>query len=251
MHDADVFYYVDPSGYFAGFVTGRRVACISSVAYDDKFGFIGLYIVKPRYRGRGFGLKVWEKALEYQGGRNIALDGVVARRADYEKYGFRFAYRHLRFAGKQARLVKPSKNIIDLQDIEMSKILEYYSQMFPARRDRFIRRWVRQKKGRALGYLSGSRLAGYGVVRQCTTGFKVGPLFADDREIAEELLSGLAKHAGNGDIFVDVPEPNQQALDLVKGNGMKQVFETVRMYSKEVPRPPIDRIYGVTTLELG
>jgi ribosomal protein S18 acetylase RimI-like enzyme len=79
LHDADIFYYVDPSGYFAGFVTGRRVACISSVAYDDKFGFLGLYIVKPRYRGRGFGLKVWEKALEYQGGRNVTLDEVVAR----------------------------------------------------------------------------------------------------------------------------------------------------------------------------
>lgn len=99
--------------------------------------------------------------------------------------------------------------------------------------------------------MSGDRLAGYGVVRPCTTGFKVGPLFADSKEIAEELFSELARHAGKNNVFVDIPEPNQQAIDLARRNGMKKVFETARMYNKVVPNLPMSRIYGVTTLELG
>ena len=102
MNDADSFYHADQSGFFAGFASGVPIACISSVAYDDSFGFLGLYIVKPEFRGRGFGIKIWKRALEHLGDRNIGLDGVVARQADYEKYGFKLAYRTLRFAGSVA-----------------------------------------------------------------------------------------------------------------------------------------------------
>lgn len=85
LNDADTFYHADPLGFFAGFISGVPVAFISSVAYDSSFGFSGLYIVKPEYRGRGFGIKIWKKALEYLGDRNIGLDGVIARQTDYEK----------------------------------------------------------------------------------------------------------------------------------------------------------------------
>jgi len=248
LHDAEAFHHADPTGFLAGFVSGIQVACISAVAYDSSFGFLGLYIVKPEFRGRGFGIKIWEKALEYLGDRNVGLDGVIARQADYEKYGFEFAYRNLRFAGSVAP--SNSKNTVDLKDVGIKEIIEYDHQMFPARRDDFISRWVSQKGCRALGYLSGNRLVGYGVLRPCVKGFKIGPLFADSREIAQELLSGLASRAG-GEIFIDVPEPNRQAIDLVEKSGMKKVFETARMYNKDIPRLPIDRIYGVTTLELG
>lgn len=249
LHDADAFYHADPSGFFAGFVSGAQAACISSVAYDDSFGFLGLYIIKPEFRGRGFGIRIWEKALKYLGDRNIGLDGVVARRADYEKYGFKLAYRNLRFAGNVTTR-SSSKNIVDLGGLEMEEIVRYDSQMFPARRDRFLTRWINPRGGKALGYLSGGRLAGYGVLRPCVTGFKIGPLFADSKEIAQELLSELASHAA-GQVFIDAPEPNQDAVDLAKASGMKKVFETARMYNKNVPRLPLDRIYGVTTLELG
>jgi len=250
LNDAETFYHADPSGFFAGFVSGVPAACISSVAYDSSFGFLGLYIVKPEYRGRGFGIKIWEKALEYLGDRNIGLDGVIARQKDYEKYGFKFAYRNLRFAGSFTCPTR-SKNLVDLKNLETSKIAEYDIQMFPARRDNFISRWVKQKGSKALGYLADGKLVGYGVLRPCLIGFKIGPLFADNREIAQELLSGLASHAGKERIFIDVPEPNQQAIDLVKGNSMEKIFETARMYNKSIPALPLNRIYGVTTLELG
>lgn len=252
LNDAEAFYNADPSGFFGGFVSGVQVACVSSIAYDSSFGFLGLYIVKPGYRGRGFGKKIWEKALEYLGDRNIGLDGVVSMQEDYEKYDFRFAYRNLRFEGSLASSSKYSENLVNLKNLETgNKIAEYDSQMFPARRDNFISRWVRQKGSKALGYLVEDKLVGYGVLRPCVTGFKIGPLFADSRGIAQELLFGLASYAGSDRIYIDIPEPNQLALDLVKRSGMKKIFETVRMYNRTIPNLPLDRIYGVTTLELG
>jgi hypothetical protein len=52
--------------------------------------------------------------------------------------------------------------------------------------------------------------------------------------------------------MIDVPEPNTEALKLVSELKLKQVFETVRMYSGgPAPVLPLQKIYGVTTLELG
>jgi hypothetical protein len=85
------------------------------VTCKDKFGFLGFYIVKAEYRGRGFGIRTWEKSLEYlRESRNIGLDSVIARQRDYEKYDFKFAYRNLRYAGSSSIIrtsTKPLKNI--------------------------------------------------------------------------------------------------------------------------------------------
>lgn len=59
--------------------------------------------------------------LEYPSDRNIGLDSVVARQADYEKSGFKFAYGNLRFAGSPIGSTD-SKNLVDLKNFETGKI---------------------------------------------------------------------------------------------------------------------------------
>ena len=50
-------------------------------------------------------------------------------------------------------------------------------------------------------------ITGCGVARRCRSGFKIGPLFADDTEIALQLLDGLAGACEGGDLHIDVPAP--------------------------------------------
>lgn len=56
FHDAHVFRAADPDGFFIGELQGEPVGSISAVAYDAHFGFIGLYIVRPEFRGKGLRL---------------------------------------------------------------------------------------------------------------------------------------------------------------------------------------------------
>jgi GNAT superfamily N-acetyltransferase len=258
-NDADPFYDADPSGHFMGLLSGVPIGCISAVTYGKTFGFLGLYIVRPEYRGKGYGIQLWEYALKYLGTRNIGLDGVVARQQDYQKYGFRRTYGNLRYGGSVAgdSDMSISKNIAELASFSIEDIVKYDSQMFPAPRGKFLAGWVRQKDAKALGYVSlhgqnAGRLSGYGVIRPCVTGHKIGPLFADNEEIAEQLVHALTKGMADGNpVFIDIPEGNENALRMTKRMGMKQVFETARMYNLENPNLPVGRIYGVTTLELG
>ncbi|MGL6282691.1 MAG: GNAT family N-acetyltransferase [Microcoleaceae cyanobacterium] len=72
--DADTFYNTDPQGFFVGVLNQEVIGAISAVAYDQFYGFIGFYLVKPEYRGRGYGYAIWQEAIAYMGDRNVGLD---------------------------------------------------------------------------------------------------------------------------------------------------------------------------------
>ena len=95
------------------------------------------------------------------------------------------------------------------------------------------------------------KLAAWGVIRPCRTGFKIGPLVANDRAGAEALLSALIAKVGGGAIFLDVPGINREAVALAKDFGLAPVFETARMYTGAIPPLRLERVFGVTTFELG
>jgi hypothetical protein len=50
---------------------------------------------------------------------------------------------------------------------------------------------------------------------------------------------------------VDVPEPNHNAIALAKAHWLVPVFETARMYSGLIRPVLLERLFGVTTFELG
>jgi Acetyltransferase (GNAT) domain len=123
--------------------------------------------------------------------------------------------------------------------------------VFPAARPAFLRAWINSSGhiGRAL--VRGGDLAGWGVVRPCRNGCKVGPLFADDRTAAEAVLSSLLASVGDGEIFLDVPSINRDAVALAQELGLTPSFETARMYTGAIPPLRLERVFGVTTFELG
>ena len=95
------------------------------------------------------------------------------------------------------------------------------------------------------------QLTAWGVIRRCRKGSKIGPLVADDRDAAEAVLAALLTSAGGGEIFLDVPSVNRDALALAQNLGLAPVFETARMYTGPIPPLRLERVFGVTTLELG
>ena len=65
------------------------------------------------------------------------------------------------------------------------------------------------------------------MIRACRQGYKIGPLFADSVDIAFGIFRALIAMADSGkSIFLDVPEPNEQAKPLIQSFNMHPVFET-------------------------
>lgn len=252
LNDADCFCAADPGAFLVGSLGAEPVAVISVVQYGVSFGFLGFYIVKPGYRGRGYGIRIWNAGLARLSGRTIGLDGVIAQQDNYRKSGFVLAYSNIRYQGTGGGYAHADPEIVRLAALPFEEILSYDKPFFPDDRARFLRGWIAQPRSVALGLLRNRKLAGYGVLRVCRSGCKIGPLFADTPEFAERLFLALKAHVPeDAPVFLDTPETNPAAVELAKRYNMTAVFRTARMYAGKSPDLPISRLFGVTTFELG
>jgi GNAT superfamily N-acetyltransferase len=249
--DAACFASVDAEGFLIGELDGTPAATVSCVNYDERFAFLGFYIVRADLRGKGYGLRIWDAAIAHAGTRVIGLDGVTAQQENYKKSGFQLAYANVRCGGTVAASAAPRADIIELSDVPIAAVEAGDAMVFPAPRSAFLRTWIGSPGHIGCAVMRDGRLSSWGVIRPCRIGFKIGPLVADDRVGAEAVLSALIARVGGGEIFLDVPGINGEAAALARDFGLAPVFQTARMYTGAIPPLRLERVFGVTTFELG
>jgi len=251
LADAACFASVDRDGFLIGELDGMAAATVSCLNYDGRFAFLGFYVVRADLRGRGYGLRIWNAAIAHAGARTIGLEGVVAQQDNYRKSGFRLAYANIRYGGRVGPLSAPAAAIVPLKEVPFAALEADDARVFPAPRAAFLRVWIGAPGhiGRALA--RDGNLAAWGVIRPCRRGHKIGPLVADNRAAAEAVLAALIAAAGAEEVFLDVPSPNGDALALAQDLGLAPVFETARMYTGAIRPLLLERVFGVTTFELG
>lgn len=257
IHDGELYYLTDPNGFFIGYLNDKPVSCISAVNYNDQFGFIGFYIVDPEFRGKSLGIKIWNHGMHYLKHVTIALDGVVDQQENYKKSGFTLAFQNSRYQRKGLGLSNEPEKLHNLQTIDQTgneAFLDYDEKFFVTPRRTFMAKWLNQADSKAIGSInpSTSEVNGLGLLRKCQSGYKIGPLVADSPTIAHHIMECLL-HAVpvSEDVFLDVPGNNPNAIALANRFEMSSVFETARMYNNAAPTLPKDRIFGITSFEIG
>lgn len=260
LHDAELFWATDADAFLAAELDGVLIGGGAITSYQGDFGFMGLFILRPEFRNRGLGDRLWQSRRDrliarLKPGATIGMDGVFNMQPYYAKGGFAFSHRDLRFRAEiPARPPHPPagvEEIVPLAEIPFEQVLVYDRTCFPASRQTFLSRWITQPTGLALGCRRAGQFCGFGVVRRCGLGCKIGPLFADDGQAALTLYAHLAEFAAGGPLFLDIPENNAAALDLARRLQMEQVFGCARMYLGAAPELAHHHIFGVTTFELG
>ena len=259
-HDAEAFWAADPQGWVAAEVDGQVVGGGSIVAYGTSYGFMGLFIVRPDRRGHGLGRELWlaRRALlldRLDDEAAIEMDGVFAMAPFYAAGGFVHQHRDLRFAGVAGRSdpgpTTTAVEVVDAAAVPFELIEGYDRAHFPAPRSAFLRRWLTLPGGQAVAAVADGRCRGYAVRRPVLVGHKVGPLFADDPEVAEALFVAVTAPVAGEQVVLDAPERNAAAVALADRHGLQEVFGCARMTLGPPPALPWDEIFGVTTFELG
>ncbi|GAB5494245.1 MAG: GNAT family N-acetyltransferase [Phototrophicaceae bacterium] len=262
IYDADCFYSVDSDGFLIGLLDGQPISCISVVKYANNYSFLGFYIVKEGYRDKGYGYKIWQEGMAYLDEYNIGLDGVLEQVDKYKNSGFELSHENARYMGYSTPdSDRSSERIINLRDIPIEMLTAYDTDVFKSKRQKFLELWISRPETISLGIRDANDstvLSGYGVIRKCREGYKVGPLFANSYEDARLLFSGLTgQFSKPTQIFIDVlaEEKNPNALQLTQEHNMSKVFSTARMYHMANPHHqmelPLEKWFGVTTFELG
>ncbi len=257
LSDADSFWATDPQGFMAIDVDGQMAGAGCAFYHGPEYGFMGLFIMWPEFRGKGLGRTLWYARRDKLRSRlavggTIGMDAVTNMIPFYADGGFEVLYRHCRFtlsAESISAEVNPSVVALAMEDYAEVQKIDRHG--FPCERDKYLKAWISQPGAYWLGLQGGNGLDGYCVMRPCRTGWKIGPLLARGKEPARQLFLACIAQAKSGPVFLDVPENNPAAWNLCEEFHMEQVFECTRMYLGPPPELDHDWIYGVTSLEAG
>ncbi len=250
LYDALPYHITDPQGFFMGYLENQPIASISAVRYADQFGFVGLYMVKPHYRGQGYGLAIWQQAMRYLYNCNIGLDGIPTQQENYRKSGFVFAYHHLHYAGAPIK-INNTENIVDARTVSFNLLTDYLQKFFPAARPTFWAAWLNMSNTYSLAIIEKGHVVGFGVIRPCQGGYTIAPLYAQNMNDAHKLYGALCMHVDAETIFLDVPEINAAAIELANQIKLKPLFKAARMYTGNFPEIDLTQVFGVTSMTLG
>lgn len=254
-YDALVFWNTDPDGFYGVFKADELIGGGAIVKYSNTYGFMGLFIMKPEYRSMGIGRFLWNRRrglLLKRLGDNatIGMDGVVAMQPFYGKGGFKIAFKDERYRRiGEAMTVDSRIRLVTTEDVDA--VVTYDAQHFGCARPQFIKPWMGVPETRSFIFVEQRTIQGLAILRKATNGYKIGPLFAEDNVIAEALYKTCLNEVVGEPVYLDIPVVNEEALALVKQYNATYVFECARMYYGQAPKTAWNKIYGITTFELG
>lgn len=224
------------------------------MSYDEAFGFMGFFMVKPEFRGHGLGRRLWMHRRDallrrLQPGSAIGMDGVVDMQPFYARGGFNKQFADMRYR-LNGRTIDVHPNVERGVGC-VNELLAFDKSCFLFDRPRFLASWWNQPDGAVFRYVENGEIVGYATLRLATEGHRIGPLFANHPKAAIALVQACLSEVPEGNVDLDIPMSNPHARALVEQLGGEAVFECARLVHGEVPAWPLERIYGITSFELG
>ena len=262
--DVDIYRNTDKQGVWMGWVDSTPVGCIAGVKYNNIYGFIGLYIVRPEYRGQGYGHRLWEQALRHlQDVKCVGLEAASHLITNYAEWGFKTSSQTIRWQlfnaedglSAQAVLDPQDLNTVSGPEIPLEAIKKYDSEREFTARPHFLSQWLEHPSGKVIALIDKyNHCHGFARIRPCLLpageGWRIGPILADSLVLAKVLiLNLLIEHKGV--ILIDSPERNHNAQSLLSSLGFREISATTRMYKGSHKAVLTKDVYGLACLELG
>lgn len=251
LQDAQAFLAADPNGFFVARVAGEIIAAISVVNHSDTMAFLGLYLCKPEFRGKGIGFALWRHALRHAGQRCVGLDGVAEQEPNYAKSGFVRTGATTRLQGRTPMMATVAVRPFDAAR-DFSAMAAIDQQAVGYSRPRFLSAWMSEDYAtrKTVVCSQNGAITGFATIRLCQQGAKVGPVTAPDPMTALTLLSAAAASLDTVDVTLDVPSEAVAFRQALEDLGFVKTFETARMYCGAAPQPsPMSM--AIATMELG
>jgi GNAT superfamily N-acetyltransferase len=205
----------------------RLVATAIVLPLDGQIGWIAMVLVALSHRKRGFATRMMDWAVGHcrEAGLVAALDATPAGREVYRRLGFADGPRILRLAAPSGfGRADPSIGRLDVAEIR-----DLDRRAFGADRTAVLRELARQSPALALAYRRAGRVAGYALGRVGRVAHEIGPIVAEDDEVALALLRAACAEAGGGAVIADAFAARCGFVDALLAAGWTEQRPYTRM----------------------
>lgn len=229
---------IDPQGAFVGQCNGVDVGTVTAVAFGP-VAWIGLMLVDPAARGQGVGKALMQHALatlEARGVSTIRLDATPAGQPLYEKLGFTADFALTRWSGT-ARKSPPPRLPPDIstvsttadQPVVCEAIAQFDRHITATDRHPIIQALLDEQPRLRSVLWRDSQCVGYLLSRNGANAVQIGPCGAIDESVGAYLLRNALHALADTPVFVDVPDTNTIAREILAASGLTPQRPLLRM----------------------
>ena len=203
-----------------------------------RVSWISMVLISRRYRGKGLGTMLLDRCIEaVRGSGGVpGLDATELGRPVYLPKGFCDLYPISRWRLDTRPVAAPLPTgctIHRLTDAALDRAIAFDAPRTRTERGSTLRYLQSQVPEHACFAEIRGELAGYALGRPGRKSAQIGPVLADDPEVALALMSRMA--ALGAPVILDVPDLHRPVTDWLQRNGAVRVRGFMRMTLGEVP----------------
>jgi GNAT superfamily N-acetyltransferase len=236
----------------------RRNGLIASAAvmpYGASFGWICMVLVTSDARRQGLASQLMRNRIDWLASQNAVagLDATPAGRTVYAPLGFNDIYplTRLEVASLARGARPPATDVKRAGEAELKAIADYDLPVFGEDRRALLATLLRRQPLVAHVAVAGSRIAGFVLGRDGRRATQVGPLVAEDADIAIRLLEA-ALTSIEGPVFIDVPDRHAKLQAWLAKRGFTVQRGFMRMLlGRSKPLDDETRVMAITGPEFG
>ncbi len=232
----------------------KVVGTVAGLRYGHCFSWLSMLLVDPSERGVGIGTRLLQGGLNMLADNCVRLDATPLGRPIYERSGFVDEYPVTRVSAKvdAAEFAQFQSCVRRIGEQDLEPVFSYDRAVFGADRSRLLiallqlapaYAWIAGKPGDVKGYCFGR------------PGFlyeQLGPVVAQDQEIAANLVSACLKSQAGKTVVLDVPHFHPAWLSWLEGRGFSPARSFMRMRRGENSCPGLpDRMFAIAGPEFG
>ena len=255
-------------GVYVGELNGQKVTGVGMIQHNDSYGWVGMYFCEEEHRGKGLAFKTWKTARAAIDPKlNLGLDGIVSKAHLYEREGFKRAWNisvDYLFVSSilevYDNMTAPDGIIIkSATEVDFAKLKLYTEDVIGVKFDRpgLLEKWITLPTHTALAAVNDNGdVVGFGTIRETINfqedGYRLGPLLADNGDIARFLLLKLAQGVNLALKFVIfiLYETNAEAKKILNELKKDHYADVVRMYTGDEPPLKKEKYFGTFSIEL-
>ena len=208
---------------------GRLVATAATLPYPSGFGWISMVLVTAAFRRRGIATRLLERCIAHlrQAGMVPVLDATPAGREVYKPLGFRDGWPIQRWGRHCDVAASMSIGTGNLEQQHWPEVLALDAAAFGCDRSPLLERLRQRCAGFSCVYEKGGRLRGFLLGREGRIATQIGPIVAEDEDIAGMLVAHALARV-KAPVIVDALERHAGFARRLAAHG----FERERPYTR-------------------
>lgn len=254
--DWEIFLKLDPQGSKVCVDhDGKVIGTVTTIRYDTRFGWIGMVLVDPSHRRKGVGRALLEEAsliLQHEG--CVKLDATPEGREVYTKVGFSDEYELSRMVARKIEHHRLYSPVITspFTSFDLARIQAWDNQVFGADRIALLAWMLEGAPALAFKVEEGNQIKGYCFGRQGFQYMHIGPVVADNVEIAQSLVASALKQCNHQSAILDVADQHEHWRYWLGSIGFTPLRSFLRMYRGENRYPGLPpQQYAILGPEFG